>query len=214
MAAMFGKRKPRFDFVQVRPGDSGTTVDAFNGFTYWVPSDELRRRLLRQSKEIGLRGQPDPTSVSIPELDEIKEFRDLTRQAAFNCTQAAVQLFAADNAEIMRLVSVLLGKPDAADPNPESTEQVRRARLQALSGKIVNLEKALERRLDTLGGHFDALRNKFMGGLYAAHRLEKQLHARGWSIDGFHISDAMRDFGQGEARAEIAKVSEAKSTHA
>lgn len=207
MAAMFGKKKPKFDFVQVQPGDSGTTADAFNSFTYWVPSDDLQRRLMKQAKEIGQRGQPNPTSVTIAELDEIKEFRDLTRQAAFNCTQAAVQIFSDDRAEIMRLVSVLRSKPDAADPNPESTEQVRRARLQALAGRIVNLEKALDRRLDTLGGHFDALRNKFMGAVYAAHHLEKQLHARGWSIEGFHISDDMRDFGQGDARAEIAKVS-------
>lgn len=207
MAAMFGKREPRFDFVQVRPGEAGTTADAFDTFTYWVPSDELQRRLLRQARELGLHGQPNPTSIGIPEMDEIKAFRQLTRQAAFNCAQAARQLFAKDNAEIRRLVSVLLSGPEAGDHNPESTMQVRRARLDALAGNIVNLEKALDLRLATLGGHFDALRDTFMGGVYSAHRLETKLRARGWSIDGFHISDDMRDFGQVEARAEISRAS-------
>lgn len=206
MAAMFGRQKPTTDFVPVRPGESGTTGDAFSSFTYLIPSDDLRRRLERRAEGLGRRGQPDPTAVVIPELDEIKEFRDITRQAAFSCTQAAVDLFTRDRAEIMNLVNALLAGPEKGDPDPASTQQVRRGRVQVLSGNIVNLEKALDRRLDTLGGHFDALRRNFMTGVYKTHRLERQLHERGWEIDGFHISEDMRDFGQSDARAAIAKI--------
>jgi len=206
MAAMFGRKQPKFEFVQVAPGESGTPTDAFNSFTYWVPSVELQRRLLKQARDIGRHGQPDPTATTIPELDEIKEFRQLARQAAFNCSQAASQLFTKDREEISRLVSALSSRDDT-DPNPAVTEQVRRARVQALSAKIVSLETALNRRLDTIGSHFDALRDKFMGGVYDVHGRETQLRERGWAIDGFHISDDMRDFGQGAARAAIAKIS-------
>jgi hypothetical protein len=203
--ALFGRKQPRFDYIQVRPGESGTAIDAFDSFTYWVPSEDLRRQLLRQAAKTGRHGQPDPTAVSIPELDDIKEFRQLTRQAAFNCANAAGQLFAKDRGEIMKLVSVLTGTAPA-DKDAEVTEQVRRSRLQVLSGHIDALEAALNRRLDTIGSHYDGLRDRYMTALYAAHPYERELHARGWTVDGFHISDAMRDFGQAEPRAQIAKL--------
>ncbi|MFT4187783.1 MAG: hypothetical protein QM621_04305 [Aeromicrobium sp.] len=198
-------------WVEVTPGDHGTPLDEFLGFTYWVPSDALRESFLRDARESGAKLIPDVTAPKpLDEPDGLTRLRGVVTNAVYGRAAAATELFQPTKEQIADVTTRILQGFREANNEPNSKRNwdsfiALYPELAELEAEMKRLERALLLRTQALLSHFDAICGEFVHELKDAHEFGHILATR-WDPERLPLTDDMLDFGQHTAREQIERA--------
>ncbi|MFC0316043.1 hypothetical protein ACFQNE_11505 [Gordonia phosphorivorans] len=197
---------------EVPPGDkeSGTPDDAFDDFTFWVPSDGLEKEIFEDARDAGRKGLPNVEGPNpLDEPDALTRLRSVVTDLCYGRTKVAVNIFTPSRRKIAEYSeTVVLGAASSANDRRAAAQlKAIRVSLAGLEAEVERLEDALNARLQLLETHFDRLASHYTHELKQHHPFPDILELR-WNPEKFQLEDDMFDFGQDTARKDLRRARE------